>query len=297
MKTPILLFFCSLIIWSACDIYPQDEYQEYYVVETYLVAGQSLPMIRVSRTLPADQVYSLSDAAVTNSSVQVALLEGDEASTIEEVYPYSWDRAGEYQPLVSHNVLPSRTYRLNVTIPEASQAITAYTRVPGDFQILGGIPDSIVYQSSEQLEINVTRSAYPGRQTVYIFNTLAGEVAFENLTPLYADFYDDEEDLELFANTSSGLINEGNFTINEDNTITIQYPWLAAAYFGDNTIVVNAVDDNIYDFVRSSSVQLGGSTLSPGEIQNAIYNIEGAIGVFGSMATDSVQTRFLRPSN
>lgn len=286
-----------MIISSACDIYPQDEYQEYYVVESYLIAQQNLSKIRVSRTLPANQVYSLSDAAVTNASIQIELLEGDEESNIEEIIPYSWDREGLYRPLVSHNVLPSRTYRLRITIPGTPQDIIAYTRVPGEFQILGGIPDSIVYQSSEQLQINLTRSEYPGRQTVYIINTLAGEAAFENLTPLYADFYEDEEDLELFANISSGLINEGNFTIKDDNTITIQYPWLAAAYFGNNIIVVNAIDDNIYDFVRSSSVQLGGSTLSPGEIQNAIYNIEGAIGVFGSMATDSVRTRFLRPSN
>jgi hypothetical protein len=33
-----------------------------------------------------------------------------------------------------------------------------------------------------------------------------------------------------------------------------------------------------------------------GEIPNAIYHIEGGLGVFGSMAADTITTRFIRPS-
>lgn len=50
----------------------------------------------------------------------------------------------------------------------------------------------------------------------------------------------------------------------------------------------------MYDFVRSESVQLGGSTLSPGEIQNVITHVEGGLGIFGSLASDTIQT-YIKP--
>jgi len=51
----------------------------------------------------------------------------------------------------------------------------------------------------------------------------------------------------------------------------------------------------MYDFLRSQSVQTGGSTLSPGEIQNIDYNVEGGIGIFGSMASDTIAVNILEP--
>ena len=90
-------------------------------------------------------------------------------------------------------------------------------------------------------------------------------------------------------------MNESNFEISPDSSVILQYPWLAVAFFEENQIVANIIDDNIYDFVRSQSVQLGGSTLSPGEIPNILYNIEGGIGVFGSIAADTIQTYIKRP--
>jgi hypothetical protein len=69
------------------------------------------------------------------------------------------------------------------------------------------------------------------------------------------------------------------------------------AFYEDNLIVANTIDDNVYDFIRSQETQLGGSTLSPGEIQNVIYNIEGGIGVFGALASDTVQVYIKRPGS
>ncbi|HBQ58078.1 MAG TPA: hypothetical protein DD671_00195, partial [Balneolaceae bacterium] len=105
-----------------------------------------------------------------------------------------------------------------------------------------------------------------------------------------------EEDLILLSNNSSGIINEANFQDNQDGTITLSYPWIGIAFYGVNNIVANAIDDNVYDFVRSQQVQLGGSMLSPGEIQNVIYHVEGGLGVFGSLATDTVTTFVSQPS-
>ena len=57
----------------------------------------------------------------------------------------------------------------------------------------------------------------------------------------------------------------------------------------------SAVDDNLFDFIRSQSVQQGGSTLAPGEIPNVLDHIEGGTGIFGSLARVSHET-FVRPN-
>lgn len=296
MKNIFITILSLMFIVSSCDLYPQDEYEEFYVVESYLVANRQLPLLKLSTTAPATEVYNFDNLGVNNATVQVFLLEGLEGSNPEQVFSYTNTAPGIYEATVQHNVLPARTYQLNITFQDPAEEVNAFTIVPDTFSVIGGVPSSIVYQSTEQLEVTLSESTYPGRQNVYIFNTIAGEPIFENLTPLYADFYEDEDDLEDFANLSSGILNEANFDENPDGTVTVRYPWLAVAYFGDSRIVANTIDDNIYDFVRSQSVQLGGSTLSPGEIQNVIYRMEGAIGVFGAIASDTIQTDIRRPS-
>lgn len=302
MKKSIIALPLFLVSVWGCEVYQQDEYEEYYVVESYLVAGRNLQQIRLSTTAPAFEFYSFENTAVAGATVHVQLLAAN-GTGVDQTFDYTMTSPGIYLPNVDHAVLPSRTYQLFVSIPEgmSDHVLTGQTIVPGDFSILAGIQDTLVYQSTEQLEVTFSESSYPGRQNVYIFNTISEEPIVENLTPLYFDFFDGQENeqdaLDLlveFSNTSSGLLNEANFTQNTDGTVTIRYPWLAVAFFGNNKIVANTIDDNLFDYIRSSSVQLGGSTLSPGEIQNVITNIEGGIGVFGAVSTDTLPT-FIKP--
>lgn len=294
MKKLLLIAISVTTFIASCDIYPQDDYEEFYVVEAYLVANRQLPEIRLSTTLPADEFYSIENAGVNNANVEVRLLKTGPESNIEEIFTYSNSAPGTYTSDQTHAVLPTRTYNLHVSFPGSQDIVTAHTVVPDSFKILEGVRDSIVYQSSEQLEITLSESSYPGRQNVFVFNALSQNPVPENLTPLYSEFYEDseqpEEDLYNFSNNSSGLINEGNFEVNPDGTFTINFPWIGIAFYEDNLIVANTMDDNIYDFVRSQRVQLGGSTLSPGEIQNVIYHVNGGIGVFGALASDTATT-------
>lgn len=292
MKNYLLLLISGILIITACNDYPQGDYEEFYVVESYLVAGRALQQVRLSTTAPAFEFYSFENTAVQGATVVIRLLE-ENGTGIDSTFTFGMSQPGIYVPNSLHRVLPSRTYRLEILTQE-NEEISATTIVPGAFTVVGGILDTLVYQSTEQLEVTLSESSYPGRQNVYIFNTLAVNPDPDNLTPLYADFYDDDEDLlEEFSNTASGLLNEGNFDVNPDGSITVRYPWIAVAFYGDNDIVASTVDDNIFDYVRSEDVQLGGSTLSPGEIQNVITHVEGGIGLFGAMASDTIRT-FIR---
>lgn len=299
-KLTLLIFFASALIIS-CNVYPQDDYEEFYVVESYLVANRQLPQVRLSTTVPADEVYDFEEAAVNNAIIEVRLLANGPESSVEQSFTYSNAEPGIYQPDQNHAVIPGRTYQLHISFPGSNDVITAQTIIPGSFEILGGVAESVVYQSTQQLEITLSESSYPGRQNIFVFNAISFEPDAEDLTPFYSDVFQDsddpEEDITLLSNNSSGIINEGNFEVNPDGSVTVKYPWIGIAFYGLNDIVANTLDDNVYDFVRSQQVQLGGSTLSPGEIQNVIYHVDGGIGVFGSLASDTVTTNVERNPN
>ena len=288
-----------LFITISCDLYPQDEYREFYVVEAYLVADRALPGVRLSRTVSLEEEYNVQEAGIGDADIEMYLLSED--GTVERTYTYLNDpnNANNFYRTVSPDrVIPGRRYRLQVTFPDNSDTVRATTLVPGEFQTVGSVIDTAFYQSEQQITVTTTQSAYPGRQSYFVFSVIAAHPFEENLTPFYRDqVFDQDENIEDFEINSSGIINEGNYDINNDGTLTLRVPWLAVAFYGDNDIVANTIDDNLYDFIRSQEVQTGGgpSILPPGEIQNIIYNIEGGIGIFGSLASDTNRVFIDRP--
>ena len=108
-----------------------------------------------------------------------------------------------------------------------------------------------------------------------------------DLVPFRCAVYErDSTDFDLLdtARGTSPVLNEGSFTFNPDGTLTIEVPWLAIAYYGETTLTASAIDDGLYSFLTTQAVQLGGGTLSPGEIPNVQSNVEGGLGVFGAYA-------------
>lgn len=290
-----LIQIILIILLAGCELYEQDQYREMIAVEAYAIANRSLPAVYVSTTMPAVNEYSFEDAAIDNAIVQISLMSENEDE--EDTFSYVATAPGTYLPQTSHTIIPGRTYRLDIQFNNRSEVLQAYTTIPNDFTIQNEVRDTVVYQSDEQLELVVSAIDREDSQNVFVINTIAQAADFDNLTPFYRSLIDEDDDSELedFINNSSGLINEGNFEINEDGTITLSFPWIGVAFFEENLVVTNNVDKNLSDFIRSQEIQLGGSTLPPGEIPNARYNVEGGIGVFGSISSDTVATYFSRP--
>jgi len=290
------IFISTILVFGACESVNQDEYKEFSVIESYAVAGRPLPDITIKRTGEATEFFD--DDALRVNDAAVQLLRLDKTGNILDQYDYTLngDRGSYSAENQNALVVAGETYQFIADVPGADEQIRGTTIVPDTFEIISEIPDQLVYQGEEQLEISITNSTPEFRQNVFVFSTVAQEPLEENLTPFYKATFEDDDDVELndFVINSSGLINEGSFDINTNNTITLKFPWLGVAFYGDNVVVINSVDENLFDLVRSQEVQLGGSTLSPGEIPNVLYNTEGAIGIFGSVATDTVSTRFIR---
>lgn len=300
MRNLSLTLFSILLVLglSSCRDYTQDEYEEYYVIESYQVVGRQLAPVLLTRTAPVPELYEAENQTISNAFVLIHLLEEGPGSPVETTFPLTLDDPGTYAASVDHEVLPGRTYQLEITISGSGEKVIGNTITPGAFEILPGVQDTVIYQGDEQLEVSVTPSNYPGRQNIFVFNTVSLNPVVQNLTPFFLDAYEDgDEEVGFYSKNSSGIINEGNFTSNPDGTFTLDYPWIGIAFYEENLLVVNTIDDNLYDFVRSQEVQLGGATLSPGEVQNVIYNIEGGIGVFGSLASDTVATFIRRNPN
>lgn len=290
----LLAIITSLAILSGCELYEQDKYQEHYVVESYLIANGNLQQVRLSTTNPIDETYQFEDNAITGATVKIQRLDPD--SSVVEEYSYQEQQPGIYTPINNITVQAAQLYRLHVTTQNGDE-ISATTYVPGNFETVNELEPAYIYQGPQQVELTTTPSSYiTDRQTYFIFTINTLDPNPNNLTPFYTDQVEDEEtDIEEYYVNSSGIVNEGNFEQNSDGTITLRLPWLAVAFYGSNNIIVNAIDDNLYDFLRSHDTQSGGTTLSPGEIQNIRYNVNGGIGIFGSMASDTNGTFIARP--
>lgn len=278
--TLILILATITLTIIGCDTYKQDSYVERYVIETFLTAGMPLSEVKLSTTVPFGTEYRFEDVAISGAEIVVNLLDGN--GQTEAAYTFSeTSQKGIYRPDDDTAVvLPGRRYGIIVTgLKNEGDRITATTFVPGNINLLEVSHDMLIYQGPDQFEFTFTTGFYPGRQNVYVATAFALEPDAYDLTP----FWKEQEDIPgEFIRVSSGLINEGNYELNPDNTLTVKYPWLGISYYGPNELSIYAVDTNIYDYIRSFNIQAGGPTLSPGQIENVLWNVEGGIGIFGS---------------
>lgn len=296
MKKQILLLSAIITAFVGCELYEQDDYTEYYVVESYLVANDTLPQVRLSTTSPLTEQYSFKANAVSNADVEIRKLNAD--SSISETYSYQASKPGIYSPTGTNTVQDEQLYQLHVATA-GGEVITSTTYVPENFKTVNELQDSYVYQSEQQIEIVTTPSSYiSGRQTYYIFTVNAITPDSSELTPFYRDLVvNQDEAIKNYYKNSSGIINEGNYDRNANGNIELKVPWLAIAFYDTNDVVANAIDNNMYDFLRTQNVQTGGMNISPGEIKNIEYNIDGGIGIFGSLATDTNRVIITRSKN
>ncbi len=290
---------CLAFVPAACDTEPSFEDDE-VVVEAYLVAGEAFGEVRLSRLVGINQIYDFTANAVTDANVEIRKISDPAEQTTSVRYGGVRNLPGVYEPLTADRVEPLATYELLVEIPAAGKTLRSSTTVPGDFRVVTFTPDTVVYQGEQQIEVQTTRSFYPGRQSVFVFSTQGLDPHIPNLTPFYRDVIEpdddeDEDELEEFLINESPPLNEEAYDLLPDGTLSITVPWLAFVFYGPNRIMMNAIDENLLDFVRSHRVQQGGSTLAPGEIPNAINHVEGGLGVFGSYARAQIEVQLLRP--
>jgi hypothetical protein len=289
MKKYITALILLLTI-ASCELYEQDEYIEQVVVESYQVANQPLSPVYLSRTAPIFERYDKAERGINDAQVQVRVLspKGD----LVDIISFQRTGPGTYNAVDADiTVKPRYRYELNATIPSMDTRLQTATVVPDTFSIKRINATELVYQGAQQFELTLSPSFFPGRQSYYVFTNETLDPEGAEFTPFYADASGNRED---FYRVSSGIINQNSTDQNED-IVKLTFPWIGVAFYGPNRLKATAIDDNMYDYIRSLQIQGGGSTLSPGEIENVISNVVGGIGLFGSYAEVSVDVRVLKP--
>lgn len=296
------LLACLAWFGWGCDATNPTDFQSEVVVEGYLEAGRRLPDLRVSRTVPLDATYDTEETGISGAVVKIRLL--DEAGGIEAEYDYrnSDANVGLYFPASGWNDTPSvqplRSYELYVDAPGGPGPITSRTLVPDTFFVADVSADSVEYLSNRQLTFLLSPTEYPGRQNIYLISTVALDARETTLTPFAQGLLTGSElTFEDLRARTAPLLNESNFERTEEGLVSIRFPWIGIYFYGRNEILVSAIDENLHDFVRSQSVQQGGSTLPPGEIPNVLEHVEGGRGIFGSYARAKLTVFVSRPSN
>ena len=322
-RLPLLLLALSL---GACDGFNDDDFEADVVVSAFLGANEPFPTVSVTQTSPFLEVYDRAAAGLEGAAVTVTLLDPDGADESAVRYRPGPDR-GVYVPAdTATTVLPQRTYRLEVAVE--GRRITATTTVPPAISIVGDPEQSVVYGDGAGPGVRVTQSTQPGgRQAAFVGSTRAlgpsefeevvvdGETRYRSVpgtgalpTPIYQRFLDcepedggtllcEENPLQDDAVVgTSPVINEASYIDLEDGTILVQIPFIAFGYYGPYRLSLVSLDPAFQAFVQTQAVQLGGTTLSPGEIPNVTTNVEGGLGVFGSFARVVSRTTILEPT-
>lgn len=275
-----------VLLVAGCDLVESPTVGQQPVVEAYLVEGDTLPGVRLSRTAPVD-ASSGGQEAITGATVMIERISTDGAPG--ETTMYRVDSAGVYVPDGSAPVVEGgATYRFRATLP-GGQELSAETIIPTDLALVRAENTESTFLSPNQPSFTLTRATVRDAPVVFIFTTVSlldfdamtNDELIDKLTPFYEDGFDaDDDDIRDLRVNASPIVNEGNYDNNEDGTITTDYPWIALAFCGRNEVSVSVLDRAMYDYIRTVDAQQGA--LSPGEIPNIVDNIDGGTGIFGS---------------
>jgi len=281
------------------------------VVDGLLIVDRPLPGIGVSQTIAPGQPVTDSNSGVPGAQLTV---------TVDGVsYAYTNDgeiRALYHPPANAPVVLPGTRYDL--TIVAGDRTATATTFTPDRFKIREAV-------LLDEESLNVTRQFVTYADTDSVFDVPENQVIYQDgllearFGPLQAagyqvgvlsldegspfvinaDFLEDDDYEDFDRNSSSPAFLAPNGSL--------RLPWFAIAFAGRHTLRIFAVDQNWFDFIRTSP-KFGGDGGFGGNAGDnfkfPIFNVDGGIGVFGSASVDSLgfvvipaDSTNLRPSN
>ena len=283
----------TLVSLMGCDSAENSRMDTDFVVECVLIAGWSTPSVRLSKVVDLAENYTFKGEPGAHVTMRVT---GPQTDTVLHYDYVEAQYPGYYGTTTYNRTLPLHRYELTIQPVTPALPITASTVVPDTFSMIGDRYREIVHASGERLELRITPGFYSGREpSHYMFVTQAWEWEVENLVPHAREEYadGDGESLRQLALVDSPAFSFSNSDIHGDGTAVVQYPLDNINFYGGNRVCLYAIDENVYDFKRSTDVQQGGSTFAPGEIPNPLSHITGAHSLFGSATRDCIELRVL----
>jgi len=295
----ILVFSCGEGIVEVTN----ESYEPKIAIEGYLIAGQQVDKIRISRNFPINANLTSTGISLIPLVYQTTVTITDIAAdrtyflTFHEAPPPE-RRLEDYYWQYNNPILkikPGNSYTLNVTATIDGQELQASstTTVPDSgFSIAQLNYNQLIFReedqrgSLKQFEITINRS--PGI-SFYLASVQAQNPSRSNFIFENPFFGEDPDDFDL-----EGYDYEYGW-IQDTPTSFGQTPftifWANIWFYDNYELIVYATDDNYREFVQTyNDVQE-----PDGNFHEAKFNIEGdGIGVFGSMIADTAYFEVLR---
>ncbi|MFT5369135.1 MAG: hypothetical protein ACI8V2_004109 [Candidatus Latescibacterota bacterium] len=269
-----MFVLCACLSGAGCNTTPTEslgEFHEILYVEGFLRAGNPVDSVFVGSTMPLFDVYDRDASAILDAIVSIEV-----DGTVHALTPVA-GKLGYYQA-PTLQIEAGKTYRLTV---EAAQGIaTAETTVPfppsatgsSDVLSIGGETYRVDWVGDTQGGYVTTRKTQIKGEPVPI------ELQFGNRRPGGGGF--------------GGTIDTTGFGAIRDS-IALADQWLYLegtatnvnagqfSFYGTYAFLVYAIDGNYADFLVSSNQD-------PEILDEPRFHVDGGIGIFASMAADSV---------
>ncbi len=271
------LILCAVVCLGsgACSTSPTEslgEFKETIHIEGYLQAGSNVSDLFVGTTMPLSSEYDRDASALSDAGVTITV---DGVTHSLSSVP---DKPGTYhQPdLVVH---PGKTYHLSVTTGLGTA--TAQTTVPFP-PMASGAP--VVYVGGDPYRVTwegETNGGYvTSRQALELLERIPPESQFGG--GRFGGGFGGAIDTTGFGALRDSIARADQWRFLQGQSQTLNP--LQFSYYGSYSFLVFSLDENYGDFLISS--QQDGATLDEPR-----FHIEGGIGLFASMAADSVLFR------
>ena len=260
---------------GACSTAPTEslgEFNETVLIEGFLQAGTNVSGLFVGTTMPLSSEYDRDASAVSDADVAITV---DGVTHSLAAVP---DEPGAYhQPDLV--VQPGKTYHLSVTTGLGTA--TAQTTVPFPPQASGA---SVLYAGGDLYRVTwegETNGGYvTSRQVVELLERIPPESQFGG--GRFGGGFGGAVDTTGFGALRDSIARADQWRFLQEQSQTLNP--IQFSYYGTYALLVYALDENYGDFLISSQQDEAA-------LDEPRFHVEGGIGLFASMAADSVLFR------
>ena len=271
------LLLCGIFYITNCTQEPTaPKFQEEIIINGYLIVGHGVDTLHISKSLHINEEFSYAVAAVSTDSVFISV--DNHAYRLLE---YPRKPGAYYLSKDSITVTPGKKYDLIVHVD--GKTLRASTIAPEQIRIQTLYPDTSYYPypdpgKSARFTLTWEKTDYTAAYEVSVIAKPPYDLINWGLDQLV------QHRLEMYdCDTLRAFWPVHDFPVGINET-SVDISWFAFSYYGDYTIKLYAMDDNLWDLAASSSVYMPQSS----EFEQPVYHIDGGLGIFAAVSVDSV---------
>ncbi len=262
----ILVILISSIITGCEETSTAIDYRKEVVVNGTLTANQNIDTLRLHWTGQVDKFYDLDVLAISNATV---IVRGVDVNFYDSLV-YDASNPGRYYSTDSNKkITPTKSYKLEVSVPGWTKQVTATTTVPDTFRIT-----SATMSNGDTVRYNLfapVHEFYWSPSNNYATYVPTITYLDSNAAMIPKAFYSDTTSKDFrrpeIIGYRIGLPKEQQ---NSD------LPWVFLSYYGNIQFDVYAVDFNFSDYINQIIPAQGG------ELKEIRFNVQGGIGIFSA---------------